>query len=187
VGREAVVCTANDGLCAVSKRGSSRKAPLVARLLRAYEAWYASHGHEVPFALRAAQDRRGIELTPGGVNPALGIFMRPTGLDVTVSWQGECWDLLLSVDLEAKSTGTGWHCELCEPDGRANFDTLEALWVDHLFNPMADWLRTVLMPGKFLVMERTAERGATWVSVSREEHAPTVRADGVVLPVHMHG
>jgi len=171
----------------VSGRGSSRKAALVGRLFSAYEAWYASHRHEVPFALRAAQDRRGIELTAGGVHPALGIFIRPTGLDVVVHWQGECWDLLLSVDLEAKSTGAGWHCEVCEPDGRANFDTLEALWVDHLFNQMGAWLRTVLKPGKFLVLERTAERGGTWVSVSREEHPPTVRADGVVLPVHLHG
>jgi hypothetical protein len=187
VEREAVFCTANDGLCAVNKRGSSRKAPLVRRLFSAYEAWYASHRHEVPFVLQAAQDRRGIELTLQGVHPALGIFMRPTGLDVTVRWQGECCDLLLSVDLEAKSTGAGWHCEVCEPDGRANFDTLEALWVDHLFNPLADWLRTVLVPGRFLVLECTAECGATWVSVSREEHPPTVGSDGVVLPVHLNG
>jgi len=121
------------------------------------------------------------------VHPALGIFIRPTGLDVTVYWQGECWDLLLSVDLEARSTGMGWYCEFCEPDGRGHFDTLESLWADHFFNPLADWLRTVLMPGRFLVLECTAERGATWVSVSREEHPPTVGTDGVVLPVHLHG
>ena len=54
-------------------------------------------------------------------------------------------------------------CSLCEQEGKHRiFPTLEALWLDHLFRPLEDWINTKLGAAWAVALYRTDGGGATW-------------------------
>lgn len=107
-----------------------------------------------------------------GVHPALRVTLDPINVTVAVHWQGEVWDLLMSEDLVAVAEGSTWHCSLCASSGKwMTFESLAALYRDHLFEPLAHWLRHSLQPSTQLVLYRTAG-GATWASLVKAATPP---------------
>jgi hypothetical protein len=90
-------------------------------------------------------------------NPALSAALINSEINVTVEWQGECWDFLLSLDVLPKQTAGGYVCGHCltampsdsrsaatKPEERTIFPSLEALWRDHLFEPFLKWVNEKL-------------------------------------------
>ncbi|MDQ2762100.1 MAG: hypothetical protein M3Y22_00950 [Pseudomonadota bacterium] len=80
---------------------------------------------------------------------------------------GESWDLLLSLDVSpiALSAG-GFACGCCPSDEREVFPSLEALWRDHLFDPLLVWINTDLALAKAIALFRSG--GATWARLIME-------------------
>lgn len=152
-------------------------------LVEAFEVRHAQHQATLPVSLRFRRAQGKLELTVEDVHPALRVTLDPTGVTVAVHWQGEVWDLLLSEDLAAVAEGSRWHCSICASSGKwTAFDSLAALYQDHLFDPLAHWLRHSLQPATNLVLYRTAG-GATWASLVKPATPPPAASAVAVLPM----
>lgn len=115
----------------------------------AFNAWFASAVdlHDI-MAFERCEDRDAMEinfLTGGG---ALHGYAHNGGISIAAVWDGECWDFLFDEDVVAEHTTDGWHCSLCPADQRAFFSSVEALWTDHLFQPLWRWITMQLLRAK---------------------------------------
>lgn len=98
--------------------------------------------------------------------PELEGGLTPTGLDIAAMRDGECWDFLLSLDVDPVEISSAWACSICEAEGRhERFETLEALWRDHLFDPLEAWIAKELAPARGLEFHQRG--GATWASLHK--------------------
>ena len=87
--------------------------------------------------------------------PELEGSLTPTGLDIAAMRDGECWDLLLSLDVDPVEISSAWACSICEAEGKhERFATLDALWRDHLFDPLGEWIAKELAPARELEFQR---------------------------------
>ena len=100
--------------------------------------------------------------------PELEGSITPTGLDIAAMRDGECWDLLLSLDVDPVEISSGWACSICDSEGKhERFATLDFLWCDHLFDPLEAWIAMELAPTRELEFHQ--QGGATWVSLVVQE------------------
>ena len=93
-----------------------------------------------------------------------------------------CWDFLLSVDGEPKrADGGGFFCETCPPGARRVFADRPALWADHLFEPLLEWVNGELARAKWLALYGDPER-ATWARLMPgDDPSQTLRGGGYIL------
>jgi hypothetical protein len=75
-----------------------------------------------------------------GINPAIGASLTTRHLTVFVEWEDRVWDFLLYFDVWPRLAVGGYVCEHCRPEQRTTFPDMEALWRDHLFEPLAEWI-----------------------------------------------
>ena len=59
--------------------------------------------------------------------------------------------------------------------GSITFLSIEALWEDHLFHPLRDWVATQLIPAKAIALYGGA--GVTWAKLVAEDQADDSMAD----------
>lgn len=74
---------------------------------------------------------------------ALQGYVHPHGINVSALKGHECWDFLFDEDLVAENDADGWFCVLCPANDRQYFRSIEALWVDHLFEALRRWVSTL--------------------------------------------
>lgn len=135
------------------------------RVLRAFEQWLAQHGDT--FAVPVSISRRytdHLELVIKGYTSALNITLG-RDLIVAVEHNGECWDLLISLEALPQKTREGYICGLCLPEHLVNYPTPEAMWRNHLFEPFRDWVNDKLAPCHWIALYGSSEEGATWVTL----------------------
>lgn len=102
-----------------------------------------------------------IKLSVNRFAPHMVIYVSRQGVNVSVEWEDECWDLLYADDISpAKGPMGGWRCSLCLGDDVPEFVTIEQLWEHHLFEAMASWIERVLIPSQVLYLCRRP--GASW-------------------------
>jgi hypothetical protein len=77
-------------------------------------------------------------------------------------------DILPQVSSEPKRAhGGGFYCEMCPPDGRRVFADRPALWADHLFDPLREWVNINLAQAKWLALYGSPKR-ASWAPAAVE-------------------
>ena len=118
----------------------------------------------------------GIRLCIG--QPHIGGFAATCGdLVISADWEGACWDFLFSEEVRPEKSHGGFVCAICERESKHRiFPTLEALWLDHLFRPLEDWINTKLAVAQAVALYRTDHGGSTWarlVSASEPLDFPT--------------
>ena len=151
--------------------------------MEAFEVWRAQHEDTLPVPLTYRRALAGLELIFEGMQPALRGVLGPTGVTIPVHWQGEVWDFLLSEDLAAVAGGTTWHCAICADAGkRRDFESLAALYQNHLFDPLWHWLLHSLRPATHLALYRTTG-GATWASLVTAATPPPAASAVAILPL----
>lgn len=152
-----------------------------------FDAWVAAHSDRLPFPLRQLE-RTGDHATYRlvGITDHLSVFVGNDSLSVVVEWQGQCWDMLLSLDAVGEAVDGGYRCQLCCEDHAetALFTTLDRLWEDHLFLPFANWIDQALRSATHLYIESTPTLSATWASVVTLDSEVGER-DGVALPLRI--
>ena len=127
-----------------------------------------------PLRLLVQQHARGgISARLPGFNPVLWLYVQPMddGLDygdlsLAVDWQGECIDLLVSLDAKPEPHAGGYRCALCEPDQAVWHADLSSFWEAELFGLFAQWAREELLPARVLSLWRSD--GASWASLHGE-------------------
>ncbi len=133
---------------------------------RAFAAWFAmaTDLHSV-MVFEPCVDRDAVEikfLTGGG---ALQGYAHAAGISISALWKDECWDFLFDRDVVAELGPSGWFCPLCALEDRKNFASIEFLWIDHLFRPLAEWVKETVMDSILLVFYQA--KGATWARILR--------------------
>lgn len=133
---------------------------------RAFLDWLAAEGagHAGRIGIRHCTGRMLMFRFDCG-HPFLQGVLRPNGLTVWAQANGVYWDAVLDLDVHPVRRGDAWHCGLCaEP--RLSFLSREALWRDHLFDPLAGWMDRKLAPAEALAFFKRG--GATWAQLVPE-------------------
>lgn len=143
------------------------------RIQRAFVCWFRENRGRFKTSVRVAKiSARLVELHFPGHPACLSACLSPDELNVYVTWQGECWDLLCSLEASPFHTAEGWKCRQCvfeHGDSGRLFPSRESLWQDHLFEPFLRWVNEKLAPARWLRVSRT--QGATWAELIRDEGA----------------
>ena len=71
----------------------------------------------------------------------------------------EVWDLLYSNESVTKGTQSGYVCTLC--DAPTHYPSREALWREHDFDALGDWLRSNVLNHPRLEFH-SYKGGGTW-------------------------
>jgi hypothetical protein len=152
------------------------------RVVAALHRWFATADARFALPLDVRErDGGGLDisiLTKRGAIPAI-----VTDSEATIyAMHGEdCWDLLLSLDVAPEvNPGGGYVCTCCRDEGKLEvFDTLEALWADHLFEPLLEWINTELASAVGMAFFRSG--GATWAKLLRANERSELAA--LVMPL----
>lgn len=143
------------------------------RIQRAFVCWFNENRGRFNTSVRVGRvSARLVELHFPGYPACLSACLSPDELNVYVTWQGECWDLLSSLEASPFHTAQGWKCRQCvieNADSARLFPSRESLWQDHLFEPFLRWVNEELAPARWLQVSRT--QGATWAELIRDESA----------------
>ena len=112
-----------------------------------------------------------------GINSAIDCTINSHGYSISVSNEGECWDLIAEGDISEQRTSSGrYFCEICETGRRELFPTRFALWEDHIFQPIMNWANKNLLKTQWVCLFQYGE-GATMAQVVDENSLPTVMQD----------
>lgn len=131
------------------------------RFLHNFLHWYATHHADLPFRFYIRQRlATGWYLGIHGIHPCIQIFLGKNALCVAVEWEGECWDLLLDLDIVPVRTSTGYQCALCEPLYKKLFRSKKALR-EHHYEDFALWLMGNLLPRQWLYLYRHQNGGTS--------------------------
>jgi hypothetical protein len=99
----------------------------------------------------------------GADSVLVGSLIARGDLVVAADWQGDCWDFLLSEEVRPQQVKEGIVCSICEREGRHRiFPTMQALWRDHLFLPLENWINTKVAIAKAIALYQTPNGGARW-------------------------
>jgi len=134
----------------------------MSEIRRATLAWLEQASPRLVIPIRTSgQPNDLLEISFVGITPALTAAVSAYALNVHADWQDETWDMLIAFDANPREIAGGCVCDCCDPDARAVFPDMEALWRDHLFEPFLEWVNTKLVPAEFLCLYGT--RGhSTW-------------------------
>ena len=134
----------------------------LATVEQAFANWLDAARSRLKIPVQArARTKRQIELSFLGINSAIGASLTTRDLNVFVEWEGRNWDLLLAFDVWPRLAVGGYICEHCRPEQRTNFPDLEALWRDHLFEPLAEWINGKLAAADAVGLYGSASDGWT--------------------------
>jgi hypothetical protein len=135
---------------------------------RAFAAWFATAADlHIVMVIEPCVDRDAVDikfLTGGG---ALQGYAHAAGISISALWEGECWDFLHDRDVVAEFGPGGWFCTLCPADDRSHFPSIKALWEDHLFRPLKDWITTQLNSAKAIGFY--CGDGVTWAKLIADD------------------
>lgn len=95
---------------------------------------------------------KAVELAFPAFDPRVRAVLTREGIDVCVIVDGECWDILWSLDVTPVRTRHGYVCGQCDVPLQQCYPDRESLWRDHLFESLLDWANRHLVPGAGLTL-----------------------------------
>ena len=88
---------------------------------------------------------------------------------IWVTWQHETWDLLRDWDAFPLKTENGYVCDQCPVENRQTFPDLDAIWKDHLFEPLLQWINEDLASACAIgIYQLRHDDGARWAKLLRQ-------------------
>jgi hypothetical protein len=70
-----------------------------------------------------------------------------------------------AMDAHPVRTANGYICRECLPEEGNAFSSREALWKNHLFEPLLEWINDELATAKALGIYATSDRSGTWAKL----------------------
>lgn len=179
--RHTNVATDNSPVPALRRARLARR-----RFQRAFFEWLRDSNHSLPFPLAVVRRTdRTIVCRVTGITDAIRISLAGD-LCVYVERGGDFWDALLWLDCCPQKEGKYYICACCPPGDRKRFDSREALWRTHLFDPLADWMR-ILRSSEWLLLFETSPDGSTWARLDVNMHTEQGPHLVATLPLHAAG
>ena len=132
---------------------------------RAFISWLRANDSrfEVPVRVDGV-NTKGVTLCFPNFADCLAVWLTHSELSVSVEWQGECWDLLISLDVCPQFDNGVYRCGFCTQSSQA-WPNLEALWLDHLYEPFLLWVNEKLATAQNLTIHGS-ERGVSWATLN---------------------
>ncbi|HYR05604.1 MAG TPA: hypothetical protein VEP71_02880 [Gallionella sp.] len=123
------------------------------RIHRAFLEWLRKNRHRflVPVEIRHRTDKA-LEIAFAGYHPYLAAYLSGWCIDIPVTWEGQCWDLLASFEAAPRPVTGGYHCILCSPDDRLLFSDWESLWAAEVFEPFLEWVNGTLAQSSWIAL-----------------------------------
>lgn len=115
--------------------------------------WLSVNGDQ--FIVRPLKPKatvRAVSLRFQRMSSALHIKIRPNSIVVYVSWNEECFDFLLDLDMAPVRKGNAYRCKLCE-QSEVTFPDLLAMRLDHLYEPFLKWCNEQLLISRWLEIQ----------------------------------
>jgi hypothetical protein len=140
---------------------------MVIDMLTAFDEWLAEHGETLAIPMTV------VALAPGSIRLRfIGII---ACIEVMVLLQGEivviitnediCWDILAEFECAPTVVTGGVECGHGDPDDRQVYPSHQALFVRHMFEALADWIATSLVPARALGLGGSSGSGSTWAGL----------------------
>lgn len=140
----------------------------VGELHSALSAWLAKARPRLAVAINVQRSTPDvIEFGFDLANPVLmGSITNAGDLVVSAEWQDECWDFLLAEEARPHQMAMGFVCTLCKQEGTHRvFPSREAVWHDHLFGPLEDFINTKLANAEAVALYRIGGGDSTWAKL----------------------
>jgi hypothetical protein len=152
-----------------------------ADILEAFDEWFSKHNSSLAIPMTIVARAPGsIRLTFNGRVDAIEVIVLADEIVVTVQHEGHCWDILASFEVAPTGVADGVVCGLCDPSNRAVYPTRRALFVEHVFQPFAEWVERKLAPTRALGFGGSIGDGSTWAVLLSDKDC---RGYSVVLPL----
>jgi len=143
------------------------------RIQRAFLRWFQENRCRFNVRIELSQiTDKGIRLRFPEYPDVLSVWLSRWDLSVCVDWQGESWDMLISLDAIPEASPSGYRCTLCE-NAASTWSSREALWRDHLFEPFLEWANQRLAAATWLRLYRMREGGSSWATYGSDQNAPS--------------
>jgi len=144
------------------------------RLHRSFLAWYWSNidRFQRDLLIRLRTDDFiifGFRDTTDHLAARLGAY----GIEVVADYNDEMYDIIIDFDVVQQKVGDGYQCRLCQEHHTGNpmtvempivYNTRDALWHNHMFEPFLEWANNVLLKYNRLRLFRSS-CGTTWASL----------------------
>jgi hypothetical protein len=153
-----------------------------ANMLTAFEEWLTQRNSSLAIPMTIVVRTPGsIRLTFNGIIDAVQSFVLRDEVVVTVEHKNMCWDILADFECTPVHVAHGFVCSHCAPADRQVYATHSALLGDHVFEPLAQWIATSLMPARALGLGNSRESDDTWAGlVPADQH----KDYSVIIPLH---
>ncbi len=141
-------------------------------MVTTFDEWIAANNSSLAIPLTMVARAPGsIRLTFDGIIEAIEMIVVRGEIVVSVEHDGVCYDILADFECAPVKVAGGVVCGLCDSDHRKVYPTDQALFVEHVFQPFAEWVETKLVPADAIGLGGSVEDGATWaVLLSDVDH-----------------
>jgi hypothetical protein len=135
-------------------------------MLVEFEEWLTQRNNTLAIPMTVVVRTPGsIRLTFVGVIDAIEVFVLLDEIVVTVQYKEICWDILAEFECTPVHVAKGFACSHCAPADRQLYATHSALFGNHVFEPLAQWIKTSLMPARALGLGGSRDSGSTWAGL----------------------
>jgi hypothetical protein len=146
------------------KFGPSRV--MVTNMLTAFEEWLTQQNSSLAIPMTVVARVPGsIRLTFDTIIDVIEVFVLWDAVLVTVEHKNMCWDILVEFECTPVAVAGGFVCSHCAPADRQVYATHSALFGDHVFEPLAQWIKTSLAPSRALGLGGSRDSGITWAGL----------------------
>ena len=110
-----------------------------------------------------SQGRHHVAFSFRGVTQKIHGYVTRNGTTFCIDHAGQCVDMLNDIDIEERRSRDGtYFCALClEP---IHYDSRQALWEQHCFEPMLEWANASFQPGQWLHIA-VHHGGSSWAEI----------------------
>jgi len=145
------------------------------RINRAFDKWYKRNKKRFKYrAIFIKKHWNHIELKFEGVTPRLACSITQTGADIWVMHHKEVWDALTDFGTYTGRTAWGdYYCDLCPAENRNLFSSKQALWENHCFEQLLEWINDNLVESRWVALFQID--GCTWVELKEKEDIEAMR------------
>lgn len=134
---------------------------------RCFAEWHDANADRFLVPVRRGDFTEGslrLDLPGLGLENTLYAALQDSEITVYAAVEGECWDLLVSLDLVVpERVAGGWVCRHCVRGATSTghapklYGSREDLWRDHLFEEFLDWVNGTLARAGTLAFYRFGE------------------------------
>jgi hypothetical protein len=139
---------------------------MVMDMLTAFEGWLAEHRETLAIPMTVvARAPASIRLRFDGIIACIEVLVLQDEIVVIVTHEEIGWDLLAEFQCTSVAALGGFVSSYGNPDERQVYPTNAAMFVGHVFEPLAEWIATSLLPARSLGLGGRIESGNTWAGL----------------------